>query len=60
MNTEVVCSLSPQQLIDELGKRNPSEGYATDLSATISLIQSTKETVGPLEMVLQLAEDVRE
>ena len=60
MNTTVVCSLSPQQLIDELGKRNPTEGYVTDLSAIITLIQSTKETVGPLEMVLQLAEEVRE
>ena len=60
MNKAVVCSFSPQQVIDELGKSSSSEGYATDLSAIISIIQSTKETVGPLEMVLQMAEEVRE
>ena len=60
MHTETVCSLSPQQVIDELGRRNSISTITTDLTPIVKQIQATKETVGPLEMVLQLAEEVKE
>ena len=60
MNNPSVSSYSPQQLIDMLGQREAGDACVTDVSVTVKRIRTQHRQSGPLEVILRLAEQMKE
>lgn len=59
MNNPSVSSYSPQQLIDMLGQRE-GDFCVTDVSGIVKRIGAQYRQSGPLDVILRLAEQMKE